>query len=186
MTQSDRIRLCKEYYANPLHREYEEKVKKVKKNKPPVYIFLCALWAVPIILFFVYGFIFATHENLDVQFGIFILGVLNVAAAFFYGLIFSELTEKYTNRYNKDALRELKNEYKEKGLVVMTESDLFDSVCCERDNHERNVCCVTKEPIQSYFCSTPGKCRDCKTFITAYLGADVAERMEKEGHQFKM
>lgn len=190
MTQSDRIRLYNQYYANPLREEYEKEVEKIRKHKPPVYILLCAFWVVPLILFFVYGFIFATHENLDVQFVIFILGVLNVVGGLFYtSYLFWNLSEKYTDQYNKAALRELKDKYREKGLVVITEADLYNAPCCERDYLDRTVCCVTKEPLQNnayFFCSDPGKCKDCKTFISALYGADVAEDMEKNGHQFKM
>ena len=97
------------------------------------------------------------------------------------GIINKFWKKKLSKKQNSELLKKLDNEYYKKGLFPC-----FEHSCCEYDDeYEMNVCSVTKRMI-SYsdynYCSRPGNCRHCKTFMTAYLGANYDGEFD---HEFK-
>lgn len=207
MKQSDRLRYVKEYRSNPLRKEYERKRNMICSNKPITvhlinlgYLFFFAM------LFF-YGWIFFSDNavarlisnSVDNFVGkvlgglsflgtliIIVFGIVNIFLGLVYLSYSFEWKKKLTEKHNSEKLEKLDKEYREKGLYPFFESDLFEHSCCEYDDkYEMNVCSITKRMI-SYsdynYCSRPGNCRHCKTFMTAYLGEDYNGEFD---HEFK-
>lgn len=188
MKQSERIRRCREYQNHPLKKEYE--AKKSKITKKPFYYYIIILSAlIPIILFFYYLYVFSTDAwgtGWGTFFAVIILGIINIFLGglwIFLGV--ASICSKIVDVHNEASYRKLDDEYKEKGLIPITEHELYEHECCEFDDwKETYVCSATKQPL-SYrdavgFCKQPGNCRYCRAFVTAYLGPDGPKYWSEE------
>lgn len=195
MTQSQRIKYCKEYQNHPLKQEYLEKKSKITGTAP-----VERLNSIVTILIYVYGIIFAIgflglfffdyifYYGFDESHGIddfwlsqiimltaFVLGLINIVLSFVLVIFKDDFINLHEKKYSNE-LKKLKDYYWDKGLVEVEESELFKHECCEYDDYkEKFVCCATKQSL-SYndirFCKQPGNCRYCRLFVTAYLGPD--------------
>lgn len=195
MKQSRRIELCKQFEKHPLKREYERKKSKICKRKPFSYYLLIVSLIIPVIMFFVYGYLFCSDDGsyehiwgLDPGFCIVLFGILNIVFELYLFGKSVDWFDTLVYSYNKEELKKLENEYEKKGLIEMPESELWKHECCEYDDYrEMTVCCVTKQPL-SYkdysFCKTPGNCKYCRTFVSGYLGSDAVEWWGKS-HEYK-
>ncbi|MDE5985099.1 MAG: hypothetical protein K2H13_07595 [Eubacterium sp.] len=181
MKQSDRIRYCREYHNHPLRKEYELKKTQILEQNN-----ICdKLFGVTLVLRFVYLGVFVIGVILGlcgmsgviviITYGAVGLGIINLIVSWILLGLESLLKKSNEKKYKKE-LQQLENEYFQKGLYEITESQLFNHECCEYDDYrEMYVCCATKQPL-SYrdisFCKQPGNCKYCKAFVTAYLGPD--------------
>lgn len=183
MKQSRRIELCKQYHQHPLRKEYERKKSQICNRKPFSYYLLILILILPVIMFFVYGYLFCASDGsykhiwgLDPDFCIVIFGILNILFGVYLFVKSFDWLESSVYSHNKVELQNLENEYEKKGLIEISESELWKHECCEYDDYrETTVCCITKQPL-SYndylFCKTPVNCKHCRTFVSGYLGSD--------------
>lgn len=182
MKQSERIQCVKNYYKHPLRKQYEEEKKHITE-KPFYYhlynLFVVVTVVISAVLFFYYGYVFnndAWGTGWGQFFGVIILGLINIICGFLWIILSIDLRAKILDNYNFKTYKKLKEKYKEKGLIVMEEEELYEHECCEYDDwKETYVCSATKQPL-SYrdlnFCKQAGNCRYCRLFVTAYLGPD--------------
>lgn len=205
MKQSDRIRHCKEYYKHPLKKEYETKRNRICKNKPLSVYLINFSYLFFLGMFVFYGWLFFSSEGnalmIDFYYWAFgyepffgdmfieiALGIGNIVVGFFYFIRSMDWKEELVKDHNKKALKILEKEYREKGLYEVQEQELYEHECCEYDDYKESfVCCVTKQPLSNRdvsFCSRPGNCKQCRTFVSGYLGADAVEWWG-ESHEYK-
>lgn len=166
--QSTRLRMVKAYYAHPLRKEYEAEKERLY-NKNPKRFIPTLVMLFPWIMIIVYGIIFF---NIFDSFIVVVLGIINLfvcLCSIGWGDSLKKEFEKNTAGVDK-----LKAKYQQKGLYEVTESELLSSKCGEYDyNSEEFVCSATGERL-SYmdynWCQTPGNCKYCRRFVTAYVG----------------
>ena len=194
MTQSERLRRVKEYHNSPYKEDYEREFNALCRKKP----FSCYLVNLGYLFFFAafvfWGWVMFTDNShvldilhelsgmfpfLDV-FLILGLGIGNIILGLLYLIKSFEWKECYIEDYNKKSRKALAKKYAEKGVYRYVESDLWKYKCCEYDiDYERYICCITKKPLSRSdfaFCSSPGNCNKCKTFMGAYLGEKYVEQ----------
>lgn len=193
MNQSDRIRYIKEFNNHPLKKEYLKEKAKVTGE----FYLVNQLEDVFVVLKYIYGFLFVllfilylfltndyTRTILHIMLIISILGIINLVLPLLL-LIFVDIPLNFIKKkIHKGDLEKLKSEYMEKGLIEIDSSELYKHECCERDENFGIVCCITKKPISlkeyNYFCSIPGKCKHCRTFVEGYLGKDTVNYWNHE------
>ncbi|MGN0515516.1 hypothetical protein [Eubacterium sp.] len=190
MKQSERIQYCKKYgkncYSNPLWKEYKKEKKDIYKKLQPLWVRWPRIMVIGYLFLFIVSWVsvMALPEGIEnvalVTFwASLILGVINLVV-FFFGLGYVPEDDF------ADELEKLCEKYAKKGFFE--EDELFLHECCEYDICQDSfVCCVTKQPLSSqdyYFCSRPGNCKQCRTFVSAYLGADAVEWWG-ESHEYK-
>ncbi len=194
MKQSDRLRYVKEYRSNPLRKEYERKRNMICKKKPFAAHLINLGYLVLLAIFIFYCWIFFYDSDTSYEMFKIVEGFIDTVFLFWIGLLLvisvgiinKFWKKKLSKKQNSELLKKLDNEYYKKGLFPCFEYELFEHSCCEYDDeYEMNVCSVTKRMI-SYsdynYCSRPGNCRHCKTFMTAYLGANYDGEFD---HEFK-
>lgn len=195
MTQSQRMKYYKEYRNHPLKDEYLAKKSKITGTAP-----VNKVQSITYSLKFVYGIIFiigflgaiffdyifyygfdeshGTDEfslSQIIMLSAFVLGLLNITLSFILAIFEDKFIKLHEKKYSNE-LKKLRDEYWDKGLVEIDESELYEHECCEYDDwKETYVCSATKQPL-SYrdlnFCKQAGNCRYCRLFVTAYLGPD--------------
>lgn len=185
MKQSRRIELCKQYHKHRLKNEYERKKSTICKKSMPTIIKFFRYMIVGYLILFIGSIAFGLILEHNAFFIILtyvipVLGIINLVVVCF--------TFNYEKGMSNKEIENLKQEYEEKGLIEMPESELWKHECCEYDDYrEITVCCVTKQPL-SYkdysFCKTPGNCKYCRTFVSGYLGSDAVEWWGKS-HEYK-
>ncbi len=141
-----------------------------------VYYFIAAI---PIILFFVYGFLFFYGLYLDDERGTtytivsFVLGVVN---ALFVGpfIILWVSSQKAKLKEYDPSCKELKEKYAKLGLIEV--SDPFSESCGEYDDDGDLICSVTGELLdyrEFAWCQDKGNCKHCSKMVKAYWGEDA-------------
>ncbi|MGN1420216.1 MAG: hypothetical protein ACI4XC_01725 [Eubacterium sp.] len=187
MKQSDRIQYCKKYgkncYINPLRKEYKKKKKEICKKSRPLWVKVPRIMIAGYLILFIISWLsimILPAEIGGIAFWVsLILGVINLVVCFL-GLGYVPEGDLAVE------LEKLCEEYAEKGFFE--EQELYLHECCEYDSFQESfVCCVTKQPLSSQehnFCSQPGNCKQCRTFVSAYLGTDAIEWWG-ESHEYK-
>lgn len=183
MNQSDRIRMYEIYYSHPLRGEYDKKRKEICRNKPKSVKLIYAGFTFFVVMFFVFGVIAFTIDPFDdVEGEITIaLAVGNLAFGFVMFLLLLK-TDELTEEYNKKELESLDREYQVKGLVRMTEQELYKSPCGELDLYDYPVCSVTKQMLSEseyVWCRQSGNCRHCRIFMSYVTSPDFVKKEEQ-------
>lgn len=184
MKQSERIRMFKNYCNHPLQEEYEKKRKKICKNKPKSTRLIYAGLIFSIVMFFVYDFIVCNIDTNVVASTVIVilLGIVNLILGFL--LLYFSLSKavELNEKYSKKELDALNKEYQEKGLIFITENDLYNSPCGEYDSYDDKVCSVTKQRLSSRdydWCHHSGNCRHCRTFMSCVISPDFVKDEEQ-------
>lgn len=186
MNQSDRIRYYKAYVAHPLKKEYEEKRKKICKNKPVWYHLINLGYVFFFVMFIAYGWMFFTNKTIKLidffsnflfgfgdLFFLLGIGIANIFLGICYMIYSFDWKEELIENHNKKELNSLDEEYRDKGIFRMTEKELCKSRCGELDINDFWVCSVTGECLSGRevnWCYRPGTCEHCRTFIAAVFG----------------
>ena len=178
MKQSTRIRMYKEYRNHPLRKEYEANKRKVKKHNKSTFDILgiCACM-IPIILFFVYGYLFFSGYKIakaDTEWNnavyIIILGLINV---FICLKVITLLTDGTFSGNQTEEYKKVVDKYEQMGLIEV--DDPFNAKCGEYDDDDEYfVCSANMQPLNNQervWCSTAGNCKHCARFIRA-MGFD--------------
>lgn len=168
MRQLERINLCREYYANPLHEKYEAEKQNLEKSvgrNSPLVILMKGISAILIIMVFVFGYWFFKSEYLDEPtpftdvFTLIFWGIVNLVAclimSFATWCVRDEIAKKSTGYTN------LIYKYGELGLNIMP----FDEVCkhCPEIDSYGASCGVTGRRLsieEKEWCQK--NCRDCR------------------------
>lgn len=180
MNQSDRIRMYKDYCNHPLKKEYEEKEEKICKNKPKSVKLIYAGNLFFLIMFFVYGRL--ASEYIIEHPVVFLLGVGNIISGLLYCGFQRQWAHELTVKHKKKELDALDKEYLEKGLIKVTEDELYKAPCGELDSDYGMICSVTKLrlSIADYcWCQRPGNCRRCQTFISYVNNPDCVKTLKQ-------
>lgn len=178
MKQSERIRHYLDFQQNPLKNEYLGKKSLIKKTSlDPLEKFIVAVSFIPVVLFFVIGYLFFKPVHIFSNDGwsnsvmLIFWGVINIIVclyAFAHGVL--EIIE---GAGETDEYKKLRDEYSAKGLVEV--DDPFKAKCSEYDDYmECTVCSATREPLnyrEYKWCEVPGNCSKCARFLRA-MGKD--------------
>lgn len=188
MKQSERIRLSKAYREQPLREQYEAEKREISITSPLLYVYYFVK-SIPIILFFVYGFLFFYGLYLDdylddrgMSYMIvsFVLGVVN---ALFVGPFIILWADDQKDNLKKDepCCEKLKEKYEKLGLVEVS-YPLRES-CGEYDDDGDLICSVTGELLdyrEFSWCQVKGNCEHCSKMVKAYWGDDALSWWTKE------
>lgn len=184
MKQSERMRLSKAYHEHPLRKQYESEKNNLSITSPMLYIYYFII-AIPIILFFVYGYLFFADGNdyidVDALFGtgaIFVVVFLGIVNVLFIGPFVFLWAVGQIDKLKEKAIpcKDLKEKYAKLGLIEV--SDPFRESCGEYDDDGDLICSVTGELLdyrEFAWCEVKGNCKHCSKFVTAYLGEDALE-----------
>lgn len=178
MKQSERIRHYLDFQQNPLKNEYLGKKSSIKGTSLTLLEkVIVAVSFIPIILFFVIGYLFFkpvyifSDDIIENSVALIICGIINAIIclyALWYGII-----EMIQGADETDEYKKLRDEYSAKGLVEV--DDPFKAKCSEYDDYmECTVCSATREPLnyrECKWCEVPGNCSKCARFLRA-MGKD--------------
>lgn len=178
MKQSERMRMYRSYYENPLRKQYEAE-KRELRSASPLLVFCYFVLVILFILSFVYGYLFLGDNEIfgaETFLVALVFGIVNLLLACV--IVLALVNDNKEKQFECSKLRE---KYEEQGLYEV--ENPCREPCGERDYDGDWVCSVTGNLLswqEFAWCQVKGNCMHCSKFVTAFFGADALENWNYE------